>query len=373
MQVNDALKSVSAFLKSLRITNEVYDPTEGVTTFSDDQLGGLTLSGKERSEYIKCLDDLVQSVFKQESFSRLGVERLLQTTILKAWNAEEGLEQIHPDRVEQAVIWLRMALRAEPKTYLVYLPVVGIDPSSLPVKVGKVTFLPGDGRTVAAVKRPVSTIIASLKNEQSNKASFAKNMRYRISNCFRNNIVAELEVHAGDDDNAQEKAVRECRRTIDAINFFSDIFASSGAKACVTLLGEGNQVIRLTRKREKTKLMIILRQRSAADESSIHFKGKQIAAFTCPESARGSITELKLPRPGSTHAIDSGLARVSELLAKDDSTTLEERILSAFQWAGRATVDVRREEAFLLYMIALESLVLGSKTNSEITDRKSVV
>jgi hypothetical protein len=47
------------------------------------------------------------------------------------------------------------------------------------------------------------------------------------------------------------------------------------------------------------------------------------------------------------------------LLAKENRTEAEERLLAAFRWAGRATVAARPEEAFLLYAIALESLILG--------------
>ena len=271
------------------------------------------------------------------------------------------------DRIKRAIEWLRDAIRAEPKSYLAYLPLLGIDSSNLPTAVGNVTFLPGDSRTIATMKRPVSTIIKSLKNEEASKKALRKHLVEDINNTFRNGVVGELVVQAGDDDNAEEKAVRECRRTIDTINFFSDIFASSGMRSCVSLLGDGNQVVSLVSKKERTRLMVLMREKYDSHESSILYKGRQIAGFTCPGYARGPLLALRLPKADSRPALDSGFARLSELLANDDRTSLEDRILSAFQWAGRATVEVRREEAFLLYMIALESLVLGGKAASEIT------
>ena len=48
---------------------------------------------------------------------------------------------------------------------------------------------------------------------------------------------------------------------------------------------------------------------------------------------------------------------------------MEQRITSSAQWAGRATVESRPEEAFLLFAIALESLILGSKEHSELRYR----
>jgi hypothetical protein len=367
MQTNDAIKGFTGFLKRLRFTGEEHDLSDGFTTLIDSQLGGLMLTGSEWNEYVKCIDDMVESVSKQESFSRRGVERLLKTAILKAADGEKVLEQIPEERIRRAVDWLRDAMRAKPKTYLVYLPVVGLDAANLPLKAGKVTFLPGDGRTVASVKRPISTIIATLKNEEASRAKFRNHISDDINNSFRNNVIAELEILAGDDDNAEEKAVRECRRTIDAVNFFSDILVPRGRKACLSLLGEGNQTVHLARERERVKLMVMLREKGEEDKGSIRYKGRKIAAFQCPTYARGPLVGLTLPRPDSAPAIDSGFARVLELLGKGVRTSLDERVLAAFQWAGRATVDIRREEAFLLYMIALESLVLGSRSKSEVT------
>ena len=51
---------------------------------------------------------------------------------------------------------------------------------------------------------------------------------------------------------------------------------------------------------------------------------------------------------------------------------MEDRILGSLQWAGRAQVEARREEAFLLYAIALESLVLGKNTNTEISNQLAI-
>ena len=39
------------------------------------------------------------------------------------------------------------------------------------------------------------------------------------------------------------------------------------------------------------------------------------------------------------------------------------------QWAGKATVERRKEESFLLYAISLESLVLAENENVEMTYR----
>ena len=44
------------------------------------------------------------------------------------------------------------------------------------------------------------------------------------------------------------------------------------------------------------------------------------------------------------------------------ASSLDEKILSSLQWAGRASIESRREEAFVLFCISLEALLLTNKT-----------
>lgn len=58
-----------------------------------------------------------------------------------------------------------------------------------------------------------------------------------IDNHFYNRSILRLEVLAGDDYNAEEKAESIARQSIDVMNFFADLFASVGIKACISLVG----------------------------------------------------------------------------------------------------------------------------------------
>ena len=62
------------------------------------------------------------------------------------------------------------------------------------------------------------------------------------------------------------------------------------------------------------------------------------------------------------------LRRLCDYLQQAKPTGHQNRVLSAIQWAGRAAVEWRAEESFLLRAIALESLILGYK-NTELTNR----
>jgi len=213
MQLEAALKSVSDFLSGLTFDSEGVDLLGSFTVFSDHQLGGLTLTGDERIAYFKCLDNLVQAAENGTTFSKRGLESLLQKTILKAWNAEKDTKQIPKERIRAAVGDLRQALKATPKSYLIYLPVLGIDPSDLPLKVGKLTFLPGDSQTLEPIKEYITGNTMSLKNEESQKRMLLDNNLKNIDMFFSRKQLIELEVLAGDDNNAEEKAERICRQT----------------------------------------------------------------------------------------------------------------------------------------------------------------
>src|SRR5262249_38598679 len=64
-----------------------------------------------------------------------------------------------------------------------------------------------------------------------------------------------------------------------------------------------------------------------------------------------------------------GYGRLVTLLKDDKPGEFATRVLTACQWAGRAMVEERKEEAFLRFAIALESLILGTKNETEITYR----
>jgi hypothetical protein len=66
-----------------------------------------------------------------------------------------------------------------------------------------------------------------------------------------------------------------------------------------------------------------------------------------------------------------GFDQACTFLANSKRNAVEEIILSAFRWAGRASADRRNEEAFVLFMISLESLLCGD-TNMEALIRLSL-
>ncbi len=81
------------------------------------------------------------------------------------------------------------------------------------------------------------------------------------------------------------------------------------------------------------------------------------------QSMVGSLGPLELRRLVNDDDRNAGFRRASQLLREGEPTGFSETLITAMQWAGRAAADQRQEEAFLLYVIALESLILGPKKN----------
>ena len=101
-------------------------------------------------------------------------------------------------------------------------------------------------------------------------------------------------------------------------------------------------------------------------------EGSQRSSVSVNHTRRGRLGELSLPK---LWALDSqqnlGFSRVANLLG-GQRNDLEEKIIASIQWAGRATAKIRKEESFLLYAIALESIVLSDNDPIELTYRLRV-
>jgi hypothetical protein len=164
-----------------------------------------------------------------------------------------------------------------------------------------------------------------------------------IGSMMRDSTYARLVVEAVDVEAARLLARKHLHRTLDAINFYSDVL-HSGSK--VYLPGQAGR----------------------HSHCSLEFQEGPPRRFTCRFSHQGPLPAYSVGNLESG-AVRYGWDRISEILQNRQRTKLEERILSACEWAGRATVSDRKEEAFLFFAVSLEVLLLGSNVESELTHR----
>jgi hypothetical protein len=306
--------------------------------------GDLTvlLRGTDAEEYERCVDELYASVAKSEAFSESSVRNLSADTFAVIFReASNRNDQTFVATTDAAIAHLQQLLESEPLDWEVYIPIEGLAPSGLPLQVGNINFERDCIITLGEIDRKVVALLE--KNDRltdDTKQWQAQDISQSVKKYFSERALARTVVRAVDADAARAKAKRVIRRTVDCINFFAD---RTNFGMWLSLPGEVEQKIDL----------------------ELALTSSQYA------SHRGYVsTRRKLPL--NQIATRRGFSRMSEMLAKQNVSDLEERLLTALQWAGRARVDPRPEESFLLYAIALEALLLGKKQDSELSYRLAI-
>jgi len=162
----------------------------------------------------------------------------------------------------------------------------------------------------------------------------------------KGHIYGNVSVEATDLDAAKVLAERKLRLRLDALNYFGDFFTLPSSR--VTLPGDA----------------------TLSDVKSFIYS--QTTKHTVNEFANFSLPFSFASIGGSGQKV-SAFERVNSMLANPNPSALEDRILSSLQWAGRASIESRREEAFLLFCISLEALLLSRRgQNIEITQTFSL-
>ena len=158
----------------------------------------------------------------------------------------------------------------------------------------------------------------------------------RDSNAW-GSVCAVVDVDARDYESAQTVAIARTRQILDVVNVFSDLVPYN--YGWLYLPGDA------ARSRQ-----VIPIQRRNGDATALHTRLEPFTALSWKSltDARGIARPLR------------GLDRLARSVKGDD--TCAALLLTAAQWIGRATVDRRREQSFLLYAIALETMLLPDQS-----------
>jgi hypothetical protein len=314
MQLNDAIKRFKSFLLSVTFSPDPqYTPWMSKGNeylFTRGDLSVL-LTGSDHDDFIGALSDLYLAVAEKETLSRGSVENLAIDAAAKVFRFRlENQDADFGEVAEEAVRGLKGALLTKPSLWEIVHIIGGISAEGLPIQIGKIKFLHAGPEPIAEFygTRPDSLTRSLIENR----------------------ILARVPVTAIDADAADALAVKLLRRTLDCINFFGNP-KRTGARAYI--IGE-----------QSAGLTAALRLCESDPKKSSYLGFRY-----------GPLSEVPLQRVLKQPAF----VRISTMLAAPVLSSLEERLLTAFQWAGRAQVDPRREESFLLFAIALESLLLG--------------
>jgi len=238
-----------------------------------------------------------------------------------------------------------MKHEAKNPPFEVIYPVRGLASEGLPLTVGNIEFLVFDDAHIARFRALPDRQGRSPEQTQLALAS----IEAMVKQPHADKTVARVHIPASDAKVAISLGKSELRKTVDVINFYSDLVPYSSGH--VYLPGDVERTV----------------------ESIPVTDGKDKPSYYLSMRVVGPLGELSFKRlVERDQEVGLGFTRASALLARRSKGKLHKGILSAIQWAGRATVERRKEEAFLLYAIALESLLLIEGDKSELTYRLKV-
>ncbi|MGH7514145.1 MAG: hypothetical protein ACREOQ_14620 [Gemmatimonadales bacterium] len=298
----------------------------------------------DADEYARCLQGLVAVVSRTDAVGVRAVEEALQIAMFTVVDIPARRPSDPEQRIQDALRELRRSLTAPLQRFRVFIPVDDVAAAGLPATVGTVQFAVFD-ETLMDQFRQAATLGVQSKEEREERL---KPLDDRQSDQdLAGRTVAIAEVDALEWGGAQARALQSIRLVVDAINFFSDIIPYN--QAHLSLPGDGHQERRA-----------VGQLRREGDALARHYLGGEWVG------GLGDLSLVKLRDPAARHY--STFAHLDRLL-QGSRNTLEDQLIASVQWAGRATVARRREEAFLLYAIALESFVLADQDHLELGHR----
>lgn len=329
------------------------DATPGVRTyginkdfalFSKVGLGGLVLTDETAKEYRQCVDSIhTQVAGKTEHISRSAVESSIQRAMLRAIDSvQASTEKDFSKRLTSALSDLSDELGTKPSTWEVHYPIEGVLPDKLPFTFGKCEFYFGDDACLDLLLGRVDRIIVSLVGEDAVQDA-RRDAETTIRQLVKGKTGVSATVDAVDAEAARLLARKMSRQIVDILNFYANL--GNHPPSEVLLFSEG---------RGPGALYTFL----FAEEPP---------AFQSPMDRFGPAMRFSF---AASHLDGTGFQRMSDMLKKPENarSKIEDRLVAAFQWAGKASVEPRKEEAFLLFAISLESLLLERNDKSEISE-----
>ena len=342
VDIDDVLEHLAIFINTFKETDEFSGEFSPEIFFSSKEYGALFLDGEDAELYRACLRRLVEGSEQGERISKKTIESLMQDAILKSLDTEnKNPEMSFDERVSISLSDLKTALLEKPRVYEVYYPIHGLAADGLPINFGDSLFTVFDDTQKYR--------FYSLAEDPEYSQEDIEKRRLVVDDLIGQDLIGKpaivAEVLATDSQAAVNLALKKIQQTIDVINFFTD------------LLNFPSSFLYLPS--EKDPAVVSIPVMNLGDKPSFTVSKQRVGPL-------GNIPLDKLFLLASERNL--GLQRVSFLLCKD-RRGLEEQIISSIQWAGRATTERRKEESFLLYAIALESLILSDTPPTELVFR----
>ena len=296
--------------------NDQADRWAGFTMNADQ--GHIGLGANQVRAHGVAYTALLDAYAPTDDLSPRQIARELEGTMWKAVDLPGRSTLTFDQRLIGGLKDLHAALTLPPAAFDCWVLVAGLDPAR-GLKMGNV-LLRRFGRT----HQRILVVQAGLRRDMARDAK----------TLTKDRVVAAVRVMARDDEGARALARNEVRRALDVINFFrpAQPFQQGWAH---------------------------LPEEAATTNTFSVVRGVNESHASIEYSVNGPFPMLKPSELRPSHA---RLWRsASALLRAAKSGNVAELIVTAMQWSGRAEAEPRRETAFLLNAIALETLLLPIK------------
>lgn len=284
----------------------------------------ISLNSEGREKY-RCVLEKILKKFPEEDISESAIGWALITAVFECVDIPENELSA---RVEKALEKLQKFLEASPEEYECWVEVSGLDPSSLPGVFGAVRFVVFDEEQIDSIETK------NAGDQQVKPVTISRD----LTKSLLGKTTAVVEVKAHDRNAAEKLAERKVRTTLECMNFFSDLRPASQVPC---------QFLSVGRKPPSTSGRLIVSSCSEVPYISKILNDEPVPPFSIARLRRRADGEIK-----------EAISRTEELLKKRKTNKVEDLLLTSVCLGGRAGVKRMREESFLMFMIALECLIL---------------
>ena len=286
--------------------------------------GSLHFTGDEWRSYQRLLQDAYRRFSRDTDLSRAAIDSALKDAIFAVADIRGNRDREAEVRIRGAVDEVRAFIEGPGDEYECWVEVEGLEEASLPAKFGTTHFaVVGDEHVDHLESIIRDKHVAGRARKIEGIGQFIGDSRGRT--------VAAQRVKARDRKAALLVAVREMSVTLESLNFFADVIPYNHARLRIADGGSGRG----------SSLRVAI-----ADGGSFLLspKGRVPWGF----SLEGLRELAGVPR--------EALRRVEALRCKDDRSEVEELLLRAVRWVGRAVAAERLEDGFLFSWIALDCI-----------------
>ena len=311
------------------------DKIRGFPSFMHQDEGSLFLSDEEAQQYRRTVTRLNRILAPEEDLSESTINAALRGAVFESLDLQGRRGGDFASRLDAAVDKIATLASLSVEDYDCLVEVCGLDTKALPARFGSVRFVHFNQYQLRKLRR--SALPAGHRDAERRR--FVHDTTDRLSDhCF-----GIARVRARDAEAARALATRRVRGTMDCVNFFTDMVPYN--HGWLFLPGE--------------------RERRPTMSAAI----KPDGSLWCNTSRTHPIGLFSFGKLRRVRRLRSTVTRVTGSL-REQRDPVEELLLTSVQIAGRATITRRSEDSFLLYAIALESLVLP-QVAGELTHRLS--